>query len=304
MSLILLVMCIYITACAFPTSKNLKDQPLIETVTKTRSEANVKKMKKEFLLNMPLEFKQIHEKGKLDVAMYSEDRFPYFFLNKQGELVGSDVDLAYDIAHQIGVNKVEFHRSAKNYDEMIQLVAKRKVDVAISKISVTLNRAQRVLFSEPYIMLKQAVLINRIEYAKEKTKETRDPITLLKTGQVHIGVLNGTSYMEFAEEIFLSAKIIPYKTREQMLHAVQKGEIIAAFYDEFEFKQYVKDHPDILIDLQLAAIDDRKDYIAVAIPPDHLRMQAWLKDYFAYRSPLDIDQVLNQYSDQRVGHSN
>lgn len=295
---------VLLSACGLLADESMNEERMVETEIKTDENVETMEKEKENLPNLDAEFKQIHEKGKLVVAMYSEDRFPYFFRDELGKLIGSDVDMAYDIARQLGIKEVAFDRSAKSYDEIVDLVAENQVDLAISKISITLNRAQQVLFSEPYLTLKQGVLLNRMQYAKLKTKQTTDPLQLLKSSRVKIGAVAGTSYMEFAQELFLSAEIIPFDTKEQMLKAVQNGEIIAAFYDEFEFKRYVNDNPDALIDLQLAVMNERKDYLAIAIPPENLRMQAWLKQYLAYRSPLDIDQVLNRYSDQQTEAAN
>lgn len=287
----------FLTACSFADETTDATPPL---KTKNVTEENITVMDQEQLEKLPEVFKQIHEKGKLKIALYSEDRFPYFFVNEEGELVGSDVDMAYDIAHQLGVREVEFDRSAKTYDEIIDKVVDNEVDMGISKISVTSNRAQRVLFSDPYILLKQAVLINRMQLSQKRINQTADldPVEFLKTDEVDVGVVAGTSYIEFAREVFQSAKIIPFHTKDEMLQAVQKGEILAAFYDEFEFKRYVYEHPDALLDLQLNVMDGRNDFLAIAVSIENNLLQEWLKHYLGYREALDADQILLRYSSQ------
>src|SRR5690625_3063296 len=119
-TILLILIVMILVACQMTNHmEETANESMVEQKTGTE---NIKVMEQAHMEHLPEEFKQIHEKGKLKIAMYSEDRFPYFFVNEQGELVGSDVEMAYDIAHQIGVRKVEFDRSAKTYDEIIDLV--------------------------------------------------------------------------------------------------------------------------------------------------------------------------------------
>src|SRR5690606_37444452 len=113
--------------------------------------AVVKEMPEQYVEQLPPVLRRIHERGRLRVALYSEDRFPFFFVDERGELVGSDIELANGIARQLGLREVEFDRSAPKYEGIIDRVAAGQVDMAIAKISITLNRAQRVLYSDPYL---------------------------------------------------------------------------------------------------------------------------------------------------------
>lgn len=298
-AIILLLISIISLLASCNANTDTIDDALSENTNEKRDHS-INKMDEAYLQSLPEVFKQIHEKNTLTIAMYSEDRYPYFFLNGDGKLVGSDVDMAYDIARQLGIKHVEFDRSAKTYDEMIDLVVEKKVDLALSKISVTSHRAQRVLFSEPYIKLKQAVLMNRMQLSQLKSSQgsDSDPIELLSKDEVEIGVVVGTSYVEFARENFQAATVVAYETKEDLFAAVQQGEILAAFYDEFEFKRYVTENPDVSLDLQLAVLDGRNDFLAIAIPAEHIHMQAWLKHYLDYREPMDIDEILQMYRDQ------
>src|SRR5690606_12858336 len=90
----------------------------------------VKTMDPRYFPTLPDEFRRIHENGYLTVGMYAEDRFPFFFVDERGELVGSDVEMARDIARQLGVAEVRFDRSARSFEELIDLVAAGRYDMA------------------------------------------------------------------------------------------------------------------------------------------------------------------------------
>lgn len=247
------------------------------------------------VLRLPENIRRIHERGKLRVAMYAGDRFPYFFAGEDGKLSGSDVEMAYRIAYQLGVKEIEFDRTAGSFDELIEIVNQGSVDMAISKISITLNRAQLVLYSDPYLQLKQAVLLNRIRFADLKAGSDK-PLLSLAAHPIRLGAIKGTSYVEFAKRAFPKADIVPYPDFPGLLEAVEKGEIVAAFYDEFEFKQALNEHPEALIDLQLLIMEDRKDDLAIALPPGSGNLQQWVNLFLRDLPPIDMDQVLQQYA--------
>lgn len=289
-----LSMSVLLLACS-PTAAIDSGQAVgTEKEEKIDQRGDIKKLDTEQIESLPAELKRIHEKGKLEVAVYSEDRFPYFFLDNNGELTGSDIEMAYDIAHHLGIDEVEFNRSATSYEGLIHMVAKNEVDLAISKVSVTLNRAQSILFSEPYVNLKQAVLLNRLQYSSIKNNDL-DIMETLRTSEVKIGVISGTSYVEFAVNLFSRAEVIQFDNKDKLIEAVLNGEIVAAFYDEYEFKEFIKDEPDALIQLQLSVIEESKDEISIALPPDNYHFQAWLNHYFDAQVPVDMEQVLEHY---------
>src|SRR5262249_27785241 len=109
----------------------------------------------------PSDIERIRSHGKLVVAMFEQDRPPFFMHDARGKFVGIDVELAEEIADKIGV-KVDFDRSAKSFNDVITKVERREADLGISKLSITTERSLRVRFSEPYVTLQQAFLVNRI----------------------------------------------------------------------------------------------------------------------------------------------
>ena len=59
--------------------------------------------------------------------------------------IGHDVELARSIADALGV-EIEFDRSPKTFNAITDLVASEKADMAISLVSRTLSRAEKVRF--------------------------------------------------------------------------------------------------------------------------------------------------------------
>ncbi len=87
---------------------------------------------------MPPDIECILKSGVLKVAIYGGNVPPFFLTNKQGEFVGIDIDIAKQLAEELGV-KLEFTKTS-TFDGVVELVRQGKVNVGISKLSVTLER--------------------------------------------------------------------------------------------------------------------------------------------------------------------
>jgi ABC-type amino acid transport substrate-binding protein len=77
------------------------------------------------------------------------DRLPFVFLNREGKLVGFDVEMAHHLARDLGV-KVEFVE-IEALTTLPQLLEAGRVDLAMTGTPVTPERAGEMLFSEPYL---------------------------------------------------------------------------------------------------------------------------------------------------------
>lgn len=216
------------------------------------------------------DMKRIMKQGKIVVAMYYEDIPPFIMHDRQGNLFGYDIDLANDLGKRMGV-KIEFNRKAKTFDEVVEIVANRKADIAITVLSRTLERAIKVGFSRPYVLLHQALLINRLKVAKLKIE--KDPVNGLNHKDAKIGVIEGSSYVGFAKQDFPMSTIIPYRTWDEVMKDVLEGKIHAGLYDEIEINNWRHAHPGAMIYIQPVIINDRVDPIAIAMhwEDTHLR---------------------------------
>src|SRR5208337_326418 len=87
--------------------------------------------------------------------------------DSEGRLYGVDIRLAENIAAKLGV-KVEYNRNSTTFNEVVDTVARHEADIGIGSLSCTLERAKRVSFTKPYIILHQGLLINRVAAARQK----------------------------------------------------------------------------------------------------------------------------------------
>lgn len=244
---------------------------------------------------LPPDMQNILERKKLIVALPVKDNPPFFMEDSTGKLWGSDVKIAQDLAQELGV-ELEFNRQAKTFNEVVDKVYNHEADLAISKISRTLKRAQRVRFSQPYLNMRQGLLINRIQLA-EKSRGQNITETLRQLDG-KIGVIKGSSYVGFVGKKFPKATVVELATWTDVVEAVKTGQVLAAYRDELEVKKIVLHEPNSSLQFQTVALSDTSDPIAMVIPWDSSQLLAFVDQYLDTAN-LDYtaDHLLEEYAE-------
>ena len=247
-----------------------------------------------FAGNYPPDIERIINRGKLIVAMHSEDAPPFFMNDEKGRLYGFDVKLAKDIGEKLGV-EVEFKREADTYDGVVDMIARREADIAISYLSKTLDRSMRVRFTEPYITTNLALLVNRLMAAKKKMGKSMSEI--LEDMDEKIGVLAASSHIGYVEELFPRAVMKTYKAFDPyIVDAVLKGKVFAGFFDEAEIKRVIRKNPELSLQLKMVILKDIQDPISIAVPWDSMHLLSWLNFYLSsIKLDLTADSILDRY---------
>jgi polar amino acid transport system substrate-binding protein len=232
----------------------------------------------------PPDIRGIIDRGTLTVAMYEKDMPPFFMQGPGGVLTGIDVRLAEDIAKNLGV-RVQFNRKAKTFNEVIDIVAKGEADIGISLLSATPQRAIKVLFSEPYITVHPALLVNRLYEANTRKRNTLDQ--LLRKPENPIGVIGGSAYERYARDFFPGARVIPYPDWVSLKKAVVKGEVFAVLQSEATLNIMITEEPELYITLRKVELKGREDYLSCAIPATHVHFLKWVNTLIAGRPPQE-----------------
>ncbi|MDW1813891.1 transporter substrate-binding domain-containing protein, partial [Vibrio sp. Vb2362] len=134
---------------------------------------------------------QIKERGTLRVGMSTF--VPWAMRNKQGELIGFEIDVAKRLAQDSGL-KVEFVPTA--WDGIIPALLAKKFDVIIGGMSVTPERSKSVLFTEAYSHSGVQVAANK-ELASDFSK-----FSDFDSRRVKIAARRGAFTVQVARETF------------------------------------------------------------------------------------------------------
>lgn len=233
---------------------------------------------------------RIVARGELVVAMLGVDTPPFFY-EKKGELVGVEVDLAKQIAKELGV-KVRFNREAKSFNAVVDIVARGEADIAVSKLSRTLARTQVISFSQPYLTLNHALILNRVKFAQFARDRSLPQVIRGFTGS--IGVIAKSSFEDYARRNFPNAKVVSYPGWPEVLKALERGDVIGAYRDEFEVKRILKAEPTASLVLRTVTFKDLEDTLGIAVGIGDPVLLAFINEFLTQRSDkLSVSKVLS-----------
>jgi len=232
---------------------------------------------------------RIVARGELVVAMLATDTPPFFY-EKQGEMMGIEVEMARDLARELQV-RLRITRQARNFNDVVEVIARQEADLGISKLSRTLARAQTIRFSDPYLRLNHALVLNRLRFARLALDQPVQNVIRKFSGS--IGVIANSSFANYAERNFPNAKIRPYAGWNEVVAAVRNGDVDGAYRDEFEIKHLLGSDPTASLTLRTVSFKDLEDTLGIAVGVGDPVLLAFVNQYLQQRADkLDIEKVL------------
>lgn len=173
---------------------------------------------------------QIQKRGKL--VMLTNAGFPPFEFTSNGQVVGVDVEIANEIAKELGV---QLEIQDMDFDGIVGAIKSGKGDLGIAGMSVTEERLKNVDFSENYVDSKLVILVLN----DNADIENADALE----GKV-IGVQSGTTSDVIASDIE-GAEILRYKTFLDAATAMKSGKCDAVVVDEMTANEILAANSDI-----------------------------------------------------------
>jgi polar amino acid transport system substrate-binding protein len=151
---------------------------------------------------------------------------PFEYVNDQNQIVGFDIDLMNAIADKAGI-KIEFQNVA--FDPLLAGMAQGTYDMAISSITITADRAKSMLFSDPYYVAGQMIVVQ-----KNNTSITSDDSLAGKT----LGAQLGTTGESLANDV-PNAKVKTYNQIGLAIQDLLNGQVDAVICDTPIANSYV-----------------------------------------------------------------
>jgi polar amino acid transport system substrate-binding protein len=170
---------------------------------------------------------EIVQRGQLLVGLEAGYQ-PFEMQDAKGNIVGFDVDMAYELGKAIfgkgGEKKVKIVNTA--WEGIIPSLMTHKFDIIMSGMTVLQSRNLKVNFCHPYYNIGQCLLVNN-KY-KDTVKSYKD---LNKKGMIITSKLGVTG--EFtAEKLMPNATLRLFKTEADAAMQVANGVAAAFVYDE------------------------------------------------------------------------
>jgi ABC-type amino acid transport substrate-binding protein len=246
----------------------------------------------------PPDLARLRRAGEIRIAMYAGEFPPFFATGPDGEPVGLDADLARDIAARLGV-RPRFLRTAASWDATVAMVQRGEADIAVSALSRTLGRAERIAFSPPYATLHQVLLLNRLSAAQLGAE--REPHGSLDRPEARIGALAGTAFVEFLRGAFPNATARVVERWDEGVADLIEGRIDALLGDEINTAATLRQRPDYGLLLRPVVLP-QPDRLAVAVGWQDLHLRYWLELYVATAQESGfLDRLLARYRPSQDG---
>ncbi|WP_301005820.1 transporter substrate-binding domain-containing protein [Mesorhizobium sp.] len=232
--------------------------------------------------------------NRLRIAMPAFASDPFFPADGAGDK-GIDMELARGIAAELGVEPV-FDRSAATFDGMVKLLMSGQADMAIGKLSRTLQRGRSILYSKPYAILHQGLLANRLNLAR--IAQGKPPEQIIRDFSGDLGVIEGSSFATYAAATFPHAQIHRFAGWNTVVDAIRNGTIDLAYRDDFEIKKLLVDDPSMTVVARSITLTDKVDTIAVGVRPDNPHLAAFVDLYLDLakgQQVLNTDEIIARY---------
>ncbi len=150
--------------------------------------------------------------------------YPFEMIDKKGNMVGFDMDIAQAMAKALGVELkvVDF----KDFDAILPALGSGQIDLILAGMTITPERALSVNFSKPYFNSGQSVLVN------VKHKDQVKTVTDLDQKGFTIVTEQGTTGDIAAQKLFKQATLKQMKGGNEATLDVCNGISDAFVYDQ------------------------------------------------------------------------
>jgi ABC-type amino acid transport substrate-binding protein len=149
------------------SKEDIQRRTLMQSEIKDAQMADVKKTGSRVAVTQKSHLKSIIKRGRLRVG-YNPENLPFSYNNDNGDLVGFDVELMNELARELGV-ELEFIQWT--YETLFKELEQNKFDVVIGGMIANPERLTKANFSEPYMNMTTAVVVE--DYRRHEFKSWR-----------------------------------------------------------------------------------------------------------------------------------
>lgn len=182
---------------------------------------------------------KIQKNGKLVVGMsadYAPYEFHYIDENGKDVIGGFDVDIANEIANKIGVDLVI---QEMDFDALVSALPAGKVDLVISGMNPTEERAKVVDFSDIYYNSQHGILVRTEDADKYKTFADLEG--------AKVGAQLGSTQEQIAKAEIPNADLQLLANVNNLILELKSGKVDAIVMEKPVAEMAVKNNPDLAV---------------------------------------------------------
>jgi ABC-type amino acid transport substrate-binding protein len=247
------------------------------------------------------DIQRILDAGTIRVAIRARNAPPMIMTDARGAPAGSEPDLARDLAKKLGV-AAAFVRTADTYDGVIEVVARKEADIAVSYLSGGVQRARSVFFSRPYVRQSGRLVYNRARFAELRRDYGIEDLGAIEdipaAARLQVGVIAGSVYETNLERDFPKSPLRRFESLDEMMAAVRSGEIFAAMNGGLQLDYFMRRNPATAVYVAIDPDIRQPDDIRIAVRPDAPNLLRWVDLYLANHVGMLHDaEIVQRYLD-------
>lgn len=176
------------------------------------------------------------------LIMVTEASFAPYEYYADGKIVGVDVEIAREIANELGKELVVKDVA---FDSIIHEVKTGKADIGVAGISYTEERAKQVDFSINYTSSKQVIVV--------RSNSLIDKLDDIKNKKIAVQL--GSVADMYVSEYYKEKNIVRQKKYLAAIQDLKDGKVDCVVMDELPAREMVKNNSDIRILSEILAED-------------------------------------------------
>ena len=180
----------------------------------------------------------VQKKGKLSIAT-SPDFPPFESLTDSTTVEGIEIDILQLICNRLGV---ELEINQMDFDSVLPGVQAGKFDVGVSGITITEQRKKNVLFTDPYCLAAQAIVVTEDSAIKSKADLEGKKVSV-QTGTTaeSYTMENGYSVSSFSANSDAEAALTSGKVDAWVIDDLTAAEMVKAYNETASVKLVILD---------------------------------------------------------------
>ena len=180
----------------------------------------------------------VQKKGKLSIAT-SPDFPPFESLTDSTTVEGIEIDILQLICDKLGV---ELEINQMDFDSVLPGVQAGKFDVGVSGITITEQRKKNVLFTDPYCLAAQAIVVTEDSAIKSKADLEGKKVSV-QTGTTaeSYTMENGYSVSSFSANSDAEAALTSGKVDAWVIDDLTAAEMVKVYNETASVKLVILD---------------------------------------------------------------
>ncbi len=180
---------------------------------------------------------------------------PFEYMEK-GEIVGFDIDLTKEAAKRAGLS-VDI--TDAGWEALFEQIRSHQADMAVSGVTITEDRKASYLFSNPYFLSRQAILV-------KEGSDIHSAQDLLQGKE--IAVQNGSTGQEALEKL-LGKNNPAIKKTPMSIQMLIGGQVDALVGDETSVKSIMAQYPEQKLSIVYDDAAFTPEYFGILYPKDN-----------------------------------